>query len=143
MRSAICLGMVPFLFGWIGCRQATPVVPGTETYSVEVNQSELVAGEKRNVEILVRYHRSDQPAALLKYTVQLSAPRALTFTPTSWDVQQNLTTKDAGFNYTGFATIEVAEDATPGEVEVAATIAPAKGTPTTANLKFRVVRKGG
>jgi len=143
VRSAICLGMVPFLFGWIGCRQATPVVPGTETYSVEANQSELVAGEKRNVEILVRYHRSDQPAALLKYKVQLSAPRALTVTPSSWDVQQNLTTKDAGFNYSGLAAIEVAEDATPGEVEVAATITPTKGTPTTATLKFRVAGKGG
>jgi len=135
--------MVPFLFGWIGCRQATPVVPGTETYSVEANRSELVAGEKRNVEILVRYHRSDRSAALLKYTVQLSAPRALTITPSSWDVQQNLTPKDAGLNYTGLAIIEVAEDATPGEVEVAATITPANGTPTTATLKFRVADKGG
>jgi hypothetical protein len=30
----------------------------------------------------------------------------------------------------------------PGEVEVAATITPAKGTPTTATLKFRVAGKG-
>jgi hypothetical protein len=58
-------------------------------------------------------------------------------------VQQNLTTKDAGLNYTGLAVIEAAEDATPGEVEVAATITPAKGTPTTATLKFRVAGKGG
>ncbi|MCU0963211.1 MAG: hypothetical protein MUF48_24220, partial [Pirellulaceae bacterium] len=71
-----------------------------------------------------------------------SAPRALTMTPSRWDVQQNLTTKDAGLNYTGLAIIEVAEDATPGEVEVAATITPAKGTPTTATLKFRVAGKG-
>jgi hypothetical protein len=60
-----------------------------------------------------------------------------------WDVQQNLTTKDAGFNYTGLAAIEVAEDPTPGEVDVAATITPAKGTPTTATLKFRAAGKGG
>ena len=55
---------------------------------------------------------------------------------------ENLTTKDAGLNYTGLAVIEAAEDATPGEVEVAATITPAKGTPTTATLKFRVADKG-
>lgn len=143
MRSAIYLGMVPFLCGWIGCRQATPVVPGTETYSVEAKQSELVVGEARKVDILVRYHRTNQPAANLKYTVQLRAPRALTVTPSRWDVQQNLTTGDAGLNYSGLAIIEVAEDASPGEVEVAATITPAKGTPTTAPLRFRVVGKGG
>ena len=38
-------------------------------------------------------------------------------------------TRDAGFNYAGLAAIAVAEDATPGEVEVAATITPTKATP--------------
>ncbi|MCU0980543.1 MAG: hypothetical protein MUF25_15435, partial [Pirellulaceae bacterium] len=102
VRTAICLGMVPLLFGWTGCRQATPVVPGTETYSVEANQSELVAGEKRNVEILVRYHRSDRSAALLKYTVQLSAPRALTITRGVSDVLST---------YAGSAYVVMALDA--------------------------------
>ncbi len=143
VRTAICLGLLPFLFGWTGCRPATPVSPRVETYSVEANRNELVAGKKQNVEILIRYLRSDRAAAPLKYKVQLSAPGDLKVTPNSWDVQQNLTSKDAGFNYTGLATLEVAEDAPAGEVEVAAKITPAQGTPTTATLKFRVAKKGG
>ena len=143
MRTTICAGLLLFLFGLMGCRQGAPLGPMTETYSVEANQNQLVVGEKQKIEILVRYHRRKQPAALLKYKVQLSAPDDLKVTPNSWDVQQNLTSKEAGFNYTGLATIEVAEDAPAGEVEVVAKITPAQGTPTTATLKFRVAKKGG
>ena len=142
MKTAIGTGLMLFLFGCLGCRPATPTAPGTEKYFVEANRSELVAGKKQNVDILVRYHRSQRPAAPLKFQVQLLAPRDLTITPDRWHVQQNLTSRDAGFNYTGLAVFEVAEDAEPGEREVAVTITPEDRVMTTARLKFQVIKKG-
>jgi hypothetical protein len=120
-----------------------PAGPLIETYTAEARQNRLVAGEKEDIEITVRYQRSERPAARVKYEVQLSAPGDLTVTPLSWDVEQHLTTNDGGLNYSRTVAIEVAPDAVPGEREVSVTITPAQGAPSTAALKFQVARKGG
>jgi len=101
----------------------------------------LAAGQKQKVAVTISYRRSQRTAAKLKYTVRFSAPTDLTFTPTTWDVQKDLTTDDAGFNYTGGVSIDVAAGATPGEQEVKVTIAPPVGAPSTATLKFQVAKK--
>jgi hypothetical protein len=140
VKQAIGTGLVLALVGLMGCRQVAPM---SENYTVEAKHNQLVAGENQKIEITARYHRSEQRAAKLKYRAQFSASRDLTVTPASWDVEQNLTTNDAGANYTGLISIEVATDAAPGEREVTVTITPAQGATTTANLKFQVARKGG
>ena len=140
MKTTICIGVLFFAVCLIGCRKAVPI---SETYSVEAKQSQLVTGQKNKVEIAVRYRRSEQPAAQLKYTVQFSAPNDLTVTPTSWDVDQNLTTNDAGFNHNGIIFIEVAADAEPGDRAVTATITPTQGATSTEILKFQVAKRGG
>ena len=147
MKTTIGMGLLLFLVFSTGCRggKAPPMKTGPliETYAVEASQDHLVAGEKRDIEITVRYQRSQKPAVKLKYRVQFSAPDGFTVTPASWDVEQNLTTNDAGLNYTGLISIEVAADAAPGEREVTATITPAQGATSTATLKFQVPKQGG
>src|SRR5262245_8326779 len=115
----------------------------SETFSVESKQSKLLAGQKQIIEIVVRYHRSQQPAAKLKYKVELSAPGDLTLTPGSWDLEQNLTTNDAGFNYSGLISVDVAADAAPGDREVKVIITPAQGPTSTSTLKLQVTRNDG
>lgn len=139
MRTTICLGLLLFLVSLMACRKAASM---RETYTVEAGQNQLVAGAKQKIEVLVRYHRSQQPPATLKYTVQFSAPSDLTVTPTGWNVEQNLTANNAGFNYNGAISIEVAADAAPGERVVTATITPTQGTASTAALRFQVRKKG-
>jgi hypothetical protein len=138
--------MLLALVGAAGCRggPAPPPKPGplVETYTVEARQHQLVAGDKQDVEITVRYLRSQQPATTLKYKVELAAPADLTVTPLSWDVEQNLTTKDGGINLSRLVTVGVAPDAAPGERDVTATVTPAQGAPSTTGLKFRVSKKG-
>ena len=147
MKTTILLGLLLCLVFSTGCRggKAPPMKAGPliETYAAEAAQNQLVAGEKQDIEITVRYQRSQPSAAKLKYKVQFSAPSDLTVTPKDWDVEQNLTANDAGFNYTGLISIEVAADATAGEREVTATIIPAQGATTTATLRFQVPKKGG
>jgi hypothetical protein len=139
--------MLLVLAGAAGCRggPAPPAKPGPliETYMVEAKPHPLAAGEKHDVEITVRYLRSQQPAAKLKYKVKLSAPGDLTVTPLDWEVQHDLTTKEGGINVSRLITIQVAPDAPPGDREVSVTITPAQGPPTTAALTFRVTPKGG
>ena len=138
MKTMICIGALLLTTCLIGCGHATPT---SETYSVEAKQTQLTTGRKNEVEISVQYHRSKQPAAKLSYRVQFSGPPGLAVSPTSWDVQQNLTTNDAGFYYNGIVTIEVANDAEPGEREVTITITPDHGTASTKTMKFQVVRE--
>jgi hypothetical protein len=115
----------------------------SETYSVDSKQSKLLAGRKQRIEIVVRYHRSQQPAAKLKYRVEFSAPGDVTLTPASWDLEQNLTTNDAGFNYSGLISVDVAADAAPGDREVKVIITPAHGPTSTSKLKLQVTRNDG
>jgi hypothetical protein len=147
MKTTICLGLLLFLTFSTGCRggKAPPVKAGPliETYAAETTQSQLVAGEKQDIKVTVRYQRSQQPAVKLKYKVQFSTPDGLTVAPTSWDVEQNLTTNDAGFNYSGSISIEVAADAAPGERDVIVTITPSQGAKSTTTLRFQVTKKGG
>jgi hypothetical protein len=130
-----------------GCRggkaPAPKAGPLVETYSVEANQSQLVAGAKEKVEITIRYQRSEQPAGRLKYKVQLSAPGDWTVSPAAWDVEHKLATGDGGVNLSRVVAIEVAPDAAPGEQEVTATITPEQGALSATTLKFRIARKGG
>ena len=113
----------------------------SETYTVKTKQNELVAGKKHQIEVVIKYQRSRQPAAKLNYQVQFSAPADLTLTPASWDVERNLTTNDAGFNYTGVLSIDVTPDAEPGDRDITVTITPAQGAISTTLLKLQVARK--
>ena len=137
MKSAIGTALVLFLICLLGCPTAAPI---TESYSVETTPNELVAGTKQQIEMVIRYQRSRQAAAKLKYQIRFSAPVDLTLTPDKWDVEQDLSTNDAGFNYTGLISIEVAAEAPPGEREVKVTIMPAEGVATTETLILRVKR---
>ena len=141
MRTTVCAGLTLFVLGMLGCHQAAPLGLFKETYSVEANSNQLVAGEKQQIEIVVRYHRSQQPPATLKYSVQLAAPADLTITHSTWDVEEVLTSNHAGFNHTGVTWIDVAPDAVPGSREVTVTITPAEAAPTSATLEFRVVKQ--
>jgi hypothetical protein len=138
MKTTLCSGLLLLLACSTGCQKA---VPTSTNYSVEAMQNQLVVGEEQKIEVVVKFRRSEQPAASLNYQVQFSAPGDLTVTPKRWDVAQNLTTNDAGFNYTGVLMIGVAGDAAPGEREVTVIITPAQGVTSTATLKFHVVRK--
>jgi hypothetical protein len=143
MRTTIYLGLLLFLACSTGCRGGPKPGPPIETYAAEAKQNQLVAGEKQNIEITVRYHTSQPAAAKLKYKVQFSAPNGLTVTPPSWDVEQNLAANDAGLNYSKLISIEVAADAALGEREVIVTVTPAHGATSTSTLKFQVTNKGG
>jgi len=116
---------------------------GSEFYYVEAQPIQLIAGEKRDIEITIRYLRKDQVSTTLKYKAQVAAPPDLTITPTSWDVEKSLTTSDAGFNFTGRFSVKVSGDAAPGKRDVSVTITPAERTPSTSTLTFQVVKKGG
>lgn len=139
-----CIKLVLLLLITIAsCRLKTGV---PESYQVDASPSPLTgayaqgtpiqvaAGEKQGVGITIRYQREEQTTARLKYNVQFSAPADLTVTPTSWDIEQDLTTNHAGFNYSMLMTVEVAPDAAQGEREVKVTIRSATealGGPTT------------
>ena len=138
MKTTIGTGIMLLLAGLLGCSQTAPM---SETYTVETKQNELVAGKKCQIEVVVKYQRNRQPAAKLNYQVQFSAPADLTLTPASWDVAQNLTTNDAGFNYAGLLTIDVTPNAEPGDRDITVTITPAQGAISTALLKLHVARK--
>ncbi len=140
MKTTILGGLLSLL-AVIGCRQATSTSPGIETYTVECDTNQLVVGNKQSVEILVRYHRGQQPAATLKYHVQLRGPGDLTIAPPAWDVRQNLAREDAGFNYTAAVHVQVAPDATPGVRELTVIITPERGETTTRVLTFQVTNK--
>jgi len=140
VKATACTTLAIVLVCLSGCSTATPM---TETYSVECKPSKLLAGQKQKIEIVVRYHRSQQPAAKLKYRVEFSAPGDLTLTPASWDVEQNLTTNDAGFNYSGLISVDVAADAAPGDRELKVIITPAQGPTSTSTLKLQVTRDDG
>jgi hypothetical protein len=153
MGWMICIRLaLLLLITMAGCRVKT-VAP--ESYHVEASPSPLTApysqgtpiqvaaGEKQDVAIMIRYLRSEQPTAKLKYNVQFSAPGDLTVTPTSWDVEQDLSTNHAGFNFNMLLSIKVAPDAAPGEREVKVTITPASGATSISAVRFRVVKRGG
>ena len=140
MKTTACTTLVIVLVCLSGCSSASPM---SETYSVDSKQSKLLAGRKQRIEIVVRYHRSQQPAAKLKYRVEFSAPGDVTLTPASWDLEQNLTTNDAGFNYSGLISVDVAADAAPGDREVKVIITPAHGPTSTSKLKLQVTRNDG
>jgi hypothetical protein len=153
MGKVFCVGLGLLLpITLLGCGKVP--VP-TESYHVDAlpdpldkprvsgTPIQLTAGEKQKVTVTVRYHRSERTAAKLKYQVQFSAPGDLTLTPTGWDVEQDLTTNDAGISYTGGISIEVAAGAAPGEREVTVTVTPAQGAASTSTLKFQVAKKGG
>jgi hypothetical protein len=58
-----------------------------------------------------------------------------------WNVQQNLASTDAGFNYTAAADIKVAPDAASGNRKVTVTIVPDRGKRTTRTLVYQVTEK--
>jgi hypothetical protein len=135
MTPWVRLGLLAFLVCSPACRKAAHI---SETYSVDVQQNQLVTGQEQKREIVVRYLRSERLAVKLKYKVQFSAPGDLTVTPAAWEVERDLTTNEAGFNYTGLVSLEVAAGAAPGPRQVTVTITPVQGPASTATLVFHV-----
>ena len=135
MTPCVCLGLLVFLVCLPGCRKAGQI---SETYSVDAKQNQLATGQEQKIEIAVRYLRSERAAAKLKYKVQFSAPSDLTVTPAAWEVERDLTTNDAGFNYAGLVSLAVAADAAPGQRQMPVTIIPAQGPASNATLMFHV-----
>jgi hypothetical protein len=153
MRWMICIRLALILLITIAACRVKISVP--ESYHVDAYPSPLTrpytqgtpiqvaAGEKQDVAITVRYLRGEQPTAKLKYSVEFSAPGELTVSPTNWDVEQDLTRNDTGFNYSMLMTVGVAADAEPGEREVKVTIRPATGATSVSAVRFQVVNRGG
>ena len=151
MRRVLGLGLALLLLAVPACNRAANE---PETFSVkakptgspagylQVGPIPLVAGQVNRVEITVFYKRSERPAAKLKYKVELSAPKDLKVTTvgraTSWEVEESLTTKDAGYTLSQTILVEVPANAAPGEREVTVTVIPESAKPVPSTLKFKV-----